>query len=226
LAVSPTNPNVVYAALQMKKSGGAIYRTVNGGKSWEKVHRMGIPYAGLAVSRNDGVVVCAGTGRIVHIGRNNGKDWERSSVIDRNLLNIFSIDISPTDPNRICVGVNVQGAYLTRDGGKTWTHILKHSDVRPLLSNVALSDHVRKNFHCTIRAVRFDPTDRDTIYLGHAPWHVGVGILKTTDAGRTWSQFSDSSVFLNKIHVLCIDGRGQNVLAAGLEAYYYHYNGS
>jgi len=223
LAVDPTNPEIVYAALQLKKGGGAIYRTLNGGRRWEQVHKMGTPYAGLAVSRTGGVVVCAGTGKVVHIGRNNGKDWEKSSVIDPNLLNIFGIDISPTDPNRICVGVNVQGAYLTKDGGKTWTHILQRSDLEPFSANVAISARRRKSYNSTIRAVKFDPTNPDTIYLGHSPGHVGVGILKTTDSGKTWSQFSDSELFYNKIKTIDIDAKGENIVAAGLEAYYYHH---
>ena len=226
LAVNPSHPDIVYTALEMKKGGGAIYRTMNGGKSWEQVHRMGNPYAGLAVSRKDGVVVCAGSGKVVHIGRNNGKDWEKSAIIDANLLNIFGVGISPADPNRICVGVNVQGAYLSKDGGNTWTHILKRSDCEPFLSNLAISERTRKSYHCTIQAVKFHPTNPDIIYLGHSPGYVGVGILRSTDSGRTWSQFSDPKLFYGKIRSIDIDREGQNLVAAGLEAYYYHYGGN
>ncbi|MBN1670202.1 MAG: hypothetical protein JXR37_04175 [Kiritimatiellae bacterium] len=226
LAVDPADPNIVYAALEMKKGGGRIYRTVNGGKSWEQVHKMGNPYAGLAVCRKNGLVACAGSDKVVHISRNRGKDWEESAVIAKDLMQIYAIDISPTDPNRICIGVNLQGAHLSKDGGKTWTHILKQSDFAPFLANLAVSDRVRENYPATIKAVRFDPTNPDTLYVGHSPGGpMGVGILKTTDSGRTWSPFSDPKLFLNKIRTIDIDPKGQNVVAAGLEAYYYHYSG-
>ena len=223
VVVSPTNPDIACVALHLRSGGGAIYRTTDGGAHWTQVHKMGVPNC-LSISRKGEVVVCAVAGKAVHLGRNCGATWQESAEITGGWLQQYAVDIAPSDPDRICVGVNLKGAYLTRDGGKSWTHMLTRADLEPFVSKLALSERIRSNYHGTVKSVTFDPTDPDTLYLAPTPSsYVGLGILKTTDAGKTWTQFSDQRLFLNKIRTIGIDEKGHNLVAAGLEAYYYHH---
>ena len=37
LAISPMNPDIVYAAVETERRKGAVYRSANSGGSWEKM---------------------------------------------------------------------------------------------------------------------------------------------------------------------------------------------
>ena len=37
LAISPMKPNVLYAAIELERKKGAVYRTENAGASWSKM---------------------------------------------------------------------------------------------------------------------------------------------------------------------------------------------
>ena len=60
------------------------------------------------------------------------------------------------------------------------------------------------------------------IYVGHSAgvW-LGVGVLRTTDAGKTWHVFSDPTLFLDWIRTIDVDRKTGNVVAGGFEFYYY-----
>ncbi|MGD0002507.1 MAG: hypothetical protein ABSE21_20620, partial [Bryobacteraceae bacterium] len=68
--------------------------------------------------------------------------------------------ISPHDPNVALVGCDMTGAYLTRDGGKSWRMI---------------------NLRGVAQFFVFDPSNANTIYI------YSVGLWRSTDAGATWA---------------------------------------
>ena len=88
---------------------------------------------------------------------------------------VSAIAASPTTPGRIYVGGADGGVWRTDDGGLTWTPL---TDGTPTTS---------------IGAVAIDPTDERTVYAGtgeanyanHSRY--GLGVLKTTDGGATWT---------------------------------------
>jgi len=225
VVVSPTDPDVACVALHLRGGGGAIYRTTDGGVSWTLALKTGVPNA-MSIAPRSETVVCAGPGKAVYIGKDCGASWTESAPVTGDWLQMYAADVADADPIRICVGVNIHGAYQSTDGGKTWARVIAQPELHPLMSDLALSERIRKNLHATIRAVRYDPTNPDTLYLSHAPFnHVGAGILKSTDAGRSWTRFSDQRLFLNKIRSINLDEKGRNMTASGLDAYYYHYRG-
>ena len=187
------------------------------------MHKTGGRLYDMAMSRMNEVVVCAGADKRVHIGPNGGTEWGSRDVKDGMKGNIFAIDVCPSDPNRIAVGVNLYGVLLTTDGGHTWKHVLTRDDLEPFTGDLALSAYQREHYNPICRVVRFGPRNPDVLYVGHAPWQsAGVGILRSTDSGNTWTRFSDPAVFNNSVRAIDVDGKSGAVVAGGLEIYYYH----
>jgi photosystem II stability/assembly factor-like uncharacterized protein len=73
---------------------------------------------------------------------------------------LFSPAVSPHDPNRVAVACDMTGAYLSANGGASWTMV---------------------NLHARVRFLVFDPNRPDTLYAK------SIGLWRSTDGGRTWS---------------------------------------
>lgn len=77
---------------------------------------------------------------------------------------MYCMAIHPSNPNIMIFGGDMGACYRTENGGKTWEIISGDS------------------FNCPRETwnVRFHPEKNNIA------WHLGSGILKSTDAGRTW----------------------------------------
>jgi len=101
---------------------------------------------------------------------------------------ISSIITHPTEANIIYIGAAQGGIWKTRDGGKTWS---------PKSDNIP--DGV---ISLAIGALAIDETNPEILYAGtgegNFAWdsHYGVGILKTTDGGETWT-LKAHDIFIN-----------------------------
>ena len=88
---------------------------------------------------------------------------------------IAAIDAVPADPPILYVGSASGGLWKSDDGGTTF---------EPVFDDHSMS----------IGAVRVDPSDPDTVWVGTGEtWvrnsvSVGDGVYKTTDAGESWSR--------------------------------------
>ena len=185
----------------MGATGGGVWKTVNGGATWENISDdffdVGTIGA-VAVSESDHNVLYVGTGESpirgvttsqgkgVYKSTDAGKTWthvglERAGQISR-------IKIHPTNPDVAFVAVQgiiwgaseERGIFRTQDGGKTWLHVLKISDM------AGASD------------LSMDATNPRILYAalwnhGRKPWFIHSGgedggIYKTTDGGDSWTK--------------------------------------
>ena len=86
-----------------------------------------------------------------------------------------AIAIHPTDPNTIYLGTAGGGVWKTTDGGQIWT---------PLTDDQA---------SLAIGAIAIDPNNPNTVFVGTGEpnfsidSYYGQGLLKSTDAGATWT---------------------------------------
>lgn len=134
------NPDVLYAALTVGKSGtnGGLYKSTNKGDQWEK---MKIPAEIEAVNniyqdRNTRALYIScgtptGTAETGGVWRstNEGKSWEKIFFMPF----IWQTETSPVDPNIITVAAATTkgstpnpGAYVSIDGGKSWMKVNKN----------------------------------------------------------------------------------------------------
>ena len=148
---------------------------------------------------------------LAKIGLIRSLPW--TSVGPNNIAGrVRSIAIDPTNSNVVYSGSVSGGIWKSTNGGTTWT---------PLTDTTA---------NLIIGCIAIDPTNTNIIYAGTGEGYYnvdalrGVGILKSTDAGASWTvlkNFINSSgsnyyYFINKI---VIAPNNPNTLFAALSAY-------
>jgi photosystem II stability/assembly factor-like uncharacterized protein len=140
LDIYQKNPNVLYAILENfgktpagRNIGGEIYRTDDGGASWQKMNRATDDVSSKAGYSFNQVRVDPNNDRRVFItsdslmgSEDSGRTWSGlswdSRVLVRNAFGDFrSMWIDPQDSNRMLLGSD-GGLHITYDGGKTADH--------------------------------------------------------------------------------------------------------
>ena len=166
LAEDPRDPDRLY----LGTADGILYRSEDGGHNWTRLSpgfpRRGCSLDEIVVDRRGVVYVGFWD---VH-GRGGGLAWSADRgetfqfVTALEGRSVRAVAIAPSNRRVLAVGA-LDGVYLSRDTGATWTRITpeNHPDLR--------------NFG----SLAFDPLDARVIYAGtwHLPW-------KTIDGGETW----------------------------------------
>ncbi len=197
VAGSPSRPHEYYFGT----TGGGVFKTTDGGMTWAPVsdNYFGGSIGGIAISNSNPDIVYVGTGE--HAIRGNvslgdgmfkstdaGKTWTSTGLTDSH--QISRVRVHPTDPNTVYVSVQghvwgpsrERGIFKTTDGGTNWKNVLFRND------STGASDLV------------LDPSNPSVLYAGlwqanRTPWKLvsggsGSGILKSTDAGESWTELT------------------------------------
>ncbi|HMF15036.1 MAG TPA: hypothetical protein VKE94_22125 [Gemmataceae bacterium] len=124
----------------------------------------------LAVHPRDPRTLYLGTELGLFRSTDAASNWSRvESPI--NGLQVWSIAISPRDPNLIVVGTCPSRLFRTEDGGKTWSE--------PAVKIVRECPRIMRT---RVTTVVFDPAEPGTVWAG-----VEIdGLFRSTDAGVTW----------------------------------------
>jgi photosystem II stability/assembly factor-like uncharacterized protein len=192
-----TDPNVLFVGT----ATGGVWKSVNGGMTWEPVfddqRLLGIGAVAVFQPNPDVVWVgtgegnprnSAGVGAGVYKSLDGGRTWtlmglERSERIHRILLH-------PSDPNIAYVGAmgpawsdgEERGVFKTTDGGATWERVLFVNE------RTGIADLV------------LDPSNPDKLFAAmwefrRWPWFFesggpGSGLYLTRDGGESWTQIT------------------------------------
>lgn len=156
LATSPADPSVVYKVRTELLATFSIWRSDDGGASWERKANPSEAPAGLMVHPADPdrvyVSYASLTGHGLVISTDGGETWRK---YDQGQY-FEALAGAPTDPDRIWAG-NYSGLYLSEDGGVSFRQL---SDTPTM-------------------AIAVDPADPDHLVLG------GRALYESHDGGQT-----------------------------------------
>jgi hypothetical protein len=180
MVMSPTNPNVIYAAEQIE----GIFKSTDAGHTWANLNTpssgMPAPESGfdriqLAISHSDVDVLYSVYSNVIFLGkhmqafqtRNAGTNWTDlksvPDVCDGQCWYDMPIAVSPTDPNTVFIGGNANYAYVF-----------------------------------TLLGSPMGPADCTTIAaLSKLPADCNATIAKSTNGGKTWQDIDLGDVFTN-----------------------------
>ena len=126
ITISPQNPDVVYAALELDRKSGAVYRSSNRGASWTKMSDTVSGgtgphyYQELYASPHEFDRLYLMNVRVLTSG-DGGKTFVQLKERDKHSDN-HAIVFKKDDPNYIMLGTDA-GIYETFDNAETWRYI-------------------------------------------------------------------------------------------------------
>ncbi len=195
--IHPANPDIVYVAAMGDMFGPnpdrGIYRTQDGGVTWEQILYKGASTGGVDISidpANPDVIIASMNHHVTYPwdeesggptsgifkstdGGDNWTDITRNPGMPTGLVGKISVAISPARSSRVYLFMEADegagGIYRSDDGGSTWQRT--HTD--PGKMEIPNSYN-----HLTA-----DTQDPDVVYIQPIQ-----GLLKSTDAGLTFNR--------------------------------------
>jgi photosystem II stability/assembly factor-like uncharacterized protein len=121
LAISPADPDVIYAIVEAARDEGGVFRSNNRGETWTKAsdYMSGSPqyYNELAADPRD-VDTVYSMDTYLHVSRNGGRSFEPVGEEHKHVDN-HAMWIDPDDTDYLLVGCD-GGVYESFDRGKSW----------------------------------------------------------------------------------------------------------
>lgn len=192
IRIHSTNPDIVYVAAQGSQWSDSedrgIYRSVDGGESWEKIFYVDektgpadlsmdpsnprILYAAMWDHRREPWRIrSGGEGSGIHKSTDGGDSWTPINKGLPELMGKVSVAVSPASGQLIYANIEAEGekggVYRSDNAGKTWQQVSKD---RKTIS--------RAWYYIKIYA---DPMDPETVYV------LNYHLLKSIDGGRNFS---------------------------------------
>lgn len=191
IRIHPRNPDLVYVAVQGQLYGTSkergIYRSKDGGKTWDKIfyvddktgaadismdmNNSGILYAAMwDYQRYPWKVRSGGPGSALYKSTDGGDNWEKLTEGLPKDIGKSSIDVSRANSNIVYANIEAKGTkggvYKSVDGGKKWKQTSKN--------RITIA---RSWYYMEIYA---DPVDENIVYVMNAPF------LRSIDGGKTF----------------------------------------
>lgn len=173
LVVDPLDGRTVYAG-----TAGGIYRSTDGGASWEAPRLPALLVNALAFDPSHPSRMYAASWKGVHRSADSGRSWR---IVKDPLFRygVTALTIDPKEPSTLyaragSVWLRKTWRFATSvDGGESW-HVLKPGLPGRWVDLIAV-----------------DPHDTSTLYAGTWPTFrnerlVGGGVFRSVDGGRSW----------------------------------------
>ena len=243
--MDPRNPDVMYVT----DAWAGVFKSTDGGKTWFPSNQGittrigesgdGIPIFSLTVDPNNPDILWAGTDNLrgIYKSTDGGKTWTEmdSGVVESNGITFRGFTVEPGNSNVVYAAAEIASwtwageerigrefdlvkgvVYKTTNGGKTWQVIWRGDNLA--------------------RYVWIDPTDTNVIYVStgifdreaansdpKAGKPGGVGVIKSVDGGKTWTQVNNG---LDNLYVssLYVHPKDPDTLLAGTGNNQYYEN--
>lgn len=238
LVFDPGNPRRIWAGgWELKSDRGGLYRSDDGGSSWQKLD-LGIYESSIravAVAPRDPRIVAVGITEGVLVTKDEGQTWERISRGYRSMHDVHSLAFDPVNPQMLYVGT-WRLAWRTSDLGRSWTAIhdgmfwdsdLFSMQIDPRNPEVIFAGACSGAYRSLnrgekwlrlrnglpdaakrTRVVRIDPNHSNVVYAGTT-----IGLFRSDDQGESWHVLLPDVV----INAVQIDPRDSRRLMIGTD---------
>jgi photosystem II stability/assembly factor-like uncharacterized protein len=182
VAVNKNDTNVIYGEF----TGKSLERSLDGGQTWTQIHAGVAEPAGNYQFIHPFAMDPSNSSRLWYGGarawrsNNGGTSWVQASQFFAS--RIASWGISPSDPNRVYVGVQHLG---------TTTSGLIFTTNQATTSTSTTVWQVRQPRQGYVSSIAVDPANPLTAYATYSTYNFGAQIghvFKTADGGATWSR--------------------------------------
>ncbi len=170
ITIDRYNPDKVWVS-----TCGWVYNTSNRGDNWVR-YRDGFNNRrihDIELDPCDRDSIYAGSVAGLYRSHDGGKSWY--SIGDESLV-VNTIALDPQRPNRVILGVEGDGVYLSNDNAKSFTRTC---------------DGLR---NLTITSVAADAKEEKKVYATVAFGGASSGIYRSTDAGMTWVKLATNDL--------------------------------
>lgn len=222
LAINPENTNIVFAAMMgnlfENNAQRGLYRTEDGGTSWENVLFVSDSTGAVDVvinPENPDIVYAATWERVRRFNRRDiagvtsgiykstdgGDTWTKLTTgLPSGQLSRITLSLCNAEPEVLYACIigsdeSVLDIYKTTDGGDNWTDLNASGDINSV------------SFDYWFGGVKVDPTNADNVfYIGFIP-------SKSTDGGLNWNDFAGAAHVDN--HTLFISPENPDIKILG-----------
>jgi len=183
LAIDPINTDTLYSSARAGGTGsGAVYKSINGAKSWQKVENL--PRGTAA----DVITIDPNNNENMYLGRfytgdlykstNFGETWQKLDFPAEGGKITF-IKFFPGNSDKLFVGTTARGGIVySKDAGISWE-----------LANTGLPED------CDVFDITFIET---TLYIAICSLHLS-GIFKTSTDSINWVPVGDTDIFKDQV---------------------------
>ena len=183
VALNPQSPLTVYCG-----TFNGVFKSTDGGENWVSIQNgMVIPFSGQRIGQANKIIIDGVNPQTIYAATTTGffksidagANWTRAQTglpvqgIDPNIANAFP---DPGTPSTLyALMANSQGLYKTSDGGTSWGLVIQGIPI----------DVAGQSVTFQLGTAAVDPTSPTTLY---ATTTSNLGIFKSTDSGKNWTQ--------------------------------------